>query len=210
MEIRYKHPIKTLPRHYEVHNTINLSKNRWLAIGLNLGAILSFFVFGWFFWSLALFFYPELTEIFVQMTEPDPFSLFVIFAFFLIFQICLHEFTHSLFFWLFTKERPKFSAKWLRTYAYAAAPENCYLTRNQYVVALMAPFVIITLVGLMLLLVISVEVIPALIFVVTSNAAGAIGDLFIIGWLLYQPATALVRDISVAMIVYRPKEAVKV
>lgn len=204
------YPIKTLPRYYEVHNTINLSKNHWLALGLNLGAILAFFVFGWFFWSLALFFYPNLTDIFAQMTQPDPLSLFLIFAFFLIIQVMLHELTHSFFFWLFTKERPRFSLKWLQTHAYATAPENCYLRRNQYVIALIAPFVLITLVGLMLLAVISLEIVPALLFVVTSNAAGAVGDLFMIGWLLYQPTTALVRDISVAMIVYRPKEAIKV
>jgi hypothetical protein len=205
----YIHPIKTLPRHYEVHNTINLSKNRWLAIGLNIGSIVFFFIFGWFFWNLATFFYPNLRDVFAQMMQPDPLTLFLIFAFFLTIQIILHELTHGLFFWLFTKERPRFSLKWLQTYAYATAPENCYLTRNQYVIALLAPFVLITFLGLILLAVLSQEVLPALLFVVTSNAAGAIGDLFIIGWLLYQPATALVRDITVAMIVYRPKEAIK-
>jgi hypothetical protein len=36
-----------------------------------------------------------------------------------------------------------------------------------------------------------------------ANAAGAIGDLFMAGWVLRQPSTAIVRDAGVAVIVYQ-------
>jgi hypothetical protein len=137
-------------------------------------------------------------------------GLLVIFAFLLLVQVILHELTHAFFFWLFTDERPRFNLKWLYAYAYAAAPNNYYLPRNQYLVATLAPFVLITLFGAALLPVISLDMVPILLFIVATNAAGAVGDLFIIGWLLCQPANALVHNAGVAMIIYRHQDTLEV
>jgi|SRR5688500_5580373 len=194
---------KSLPRHYAVHSTINLSRNRWLAIGLNLGAFILFFIFVCCFTYLAILLHPNLQITFIQMGQLNLPSLIMIFAFLLIIQAILHELTHSFFFWLFTEHRPRFSRKWLQAYAYATAPEDYYLPRNQYILALSAPFLLITLGGLAWLPLSSIDWVPILVFIMAANAAGAIGDLFMVGWILRQPSTAIVRDAGVAVIVYQ-------
>jgi hypothetical protein len=68
---------------------------------------------------------------------------------------------------------------------------------------LAAPFILITLGGLAWLPLTSLDLVPILIFIVAANAAGAIGDLFMVGWMLRQPNSAVVRDAGVAVIVYK-------
>jgi hypothetical protein len=186
-----------------VHNTINLSRSRWLAVSLNLGALLFFFIFAGGISYLAILLHPNLQITLIQMGQLDLASLLMIFAFLLVVQAILHELTHSFFFWLFTEHRPRFTRKWLKAYAYATAPEDYYLPRNQYMLALSAPFLVITLGGLAWLPLTSLDWVPILIFVMAANAAGAIGDLFMVGWMLRQPPTAMVRDAGVAVIVYK-------
>src|SRR5262245_18692135 len=145
---RYMYISKSLPRHYVVHSTINLSRSRWLAVALNIGAFLCFFTFVGCFSYLAILLHPNLQITLTQMSQLDLASLIMIFTFLLIVQAILHELTHSFFFWLFTEQRPRFTRKWLKAYAYATAPEDYYLPRNHYMLALSAPFVVITLGGL--------------------------------------------------------------
>jgi len=194
---------KSLPRHYAVYSTMNLSRNRWLAISLNLGAFILFFIFVCCFTYLAILLHPNLRITFIQMSQLNLPSLIIIFAFLLIIQAVLHELTHGFFFWLFTEHRPRFSRKWLKAYAYATAPEDYYFPRNHYVLALAAPFIFITLGGLAWLPLSSIDWVPILVFIMAANAAGAIGDLFMVGWMLRQPPTAIVRDAGVAVIVYQ-------
>jgi hypothetical protein len=118
-------------------------------------------------------------------------------------MIVVHELIHGLFFWLFTRERPTFGFK--GAYAYAAAPD-WYMPRNQYAIVGLAPLVLMTLAGLVLLPVIPVWAIPALLFVVVTNAAGAVGDIAVVGWLLLQPRATLVNDIGDAVTLYRPTQ----
>jgi hypothetical protein len=62
----------------------------------------------------------------------------------------------------------------------------------------------LTLVGGLLLLVIPAAVIPALMILVIGNAAGSIGDLAAVAWLLTLPPATLVRDSGDAITAYRP------
>src|SRR6266699_209791 len=71
--------------------------------------------------------------------------------------LILHELTHGLFFWLFTKSRPAFGFKgW---YAYAAAP-GWYLPRAQFLVVVGAPLTLLSLLGEALLLLVPWAVVP--------------------------------------------------
>jgi hypothetical protein len=80
------------------------------------------------------------------------------------------------------------------------------MPRNQYAVVGLAPLVLMTLAGLALLPVIPVWAIPSLLFVVVTNAAGAVGDIAVVGWLLLQPRATLVNDIGDAVTLYRPAQ----
>ena len=61
-------------------------------------------------------------------------------------MIVLHEGLHGLFFWLFTREKPKFAFKGF--YAYAAMPD-WYLPKKEYLITALAPLVGITLLGVL-------------------------------------------------------------
>jgi hypothetical protein len=118
--------------------------------------------------------------------------------------IVLHEAVHGIGFWAFTRQRPRFGFKgW---YAYAAMPENVYLTRNPNIVVGLAPLVVLTVLGLALAPLLPLSVLPTLVCFLTLNAAGAVGDMFWIIWLLRRPANALISDLGDKMVVYEPSQ----
>jgi hypothetical protein len=120
----------------------------------------------------------------------------------LLLTLTLHELVHGIFFWLFTGARAKFAWKWL--YAYAAAPE-WYIPRGQFLVVTAAPLVLITAAGLALLWVVPQSALLPVLFCVTVNASGAVGDIAAILWLVFQPRDALVNDTGDAICVYRKR-----
>jgi hypothetical protein len=114
-------------------------------------------------------------------------------------MVALHEGIHGLLFWRFTGARPTFGFKGL--YAYAAAPD-WYLPRNQHIVVALAPLLLITLGGLVLLAVLpEVALLPSIVFV-ALNAGGAVGDIVAVFWLLRADASALVQDTGDAVTVF--------
>jgi hypothetical protein len=119
-------------------------------------------------------------------------------------MIVLHEAVHGAFFWLFTRERPRFGLH-LPFAAYAAAPD-WLLLRFQHLVVGLAPFAVITLLGLALLPVAPPLVVSALLLVIVTNAAGSTGDFLMAAWLLMQPADVLVQDTGAAITTYRLQE----
>jgi hypothetical protein len=116
-------------------------------------------------------------------------------------MILLHEVIHGLFFWLYTHQRPIFAFK--GAYAYAAAPD-WYLPRNKYVVVGLSPLILISLAGLLLLTIAPLSFFPSILIAMIFNAAGAVGDLIVVGWLLLQQPDSLVRDYGDMFTVYQP------
>jgi hypothetical protein len=98
---------------------------------------------------------------------------------------------HGIFFWLFTRERPKFALK--AGYAFAAAPD-WYLPSSQYILVGLSPFVAITILAILFSAFVNSSVVPYLLLIATFNAAGALGDLIVVAWVLRQPRSILVRD----------------
>ena len=74
-----------------------------------------------------------------------------------------------------------------------AAPD-WYLPRNPYLIVGLAPLVLLTVLGLGLLPVLPRSVLPPAWFALTFNAAGAVGDMVVVGWLLTKPRSVLVND----------------
>jgi len=106
-------------------------------------------------------------------------------------MVFLHEGIHGLFFWIFTKEKPKFGFKLI--YAYAGAP-GWHITKWPYLVIGIAPLIIISIIGFAVMLIVPVEwIIPIMLFI-TINAGGAAGDIYTVFWLLKSPENILVHD----------------
>lgn len=199
-------PTQTLPGHYLPAGVLSV-ENRKVAVGLNLAGLGLLAVFGWLFGQAAVALRPELglSQLAGSLARLPPAGLLLGLAGALLGVLALHELVHGFFFWRFTGDRPVFGLNLL--YAYAAAPV-WYLPRRQFAVVGLAPLVLITLAGLMALPFMPPPVTPFLLLALTVNAAGAAGDLIMVGWLFTQPADLLVRDSGTAITLYRPGPAI--
>jgi hypothetical protein len=119
----------------------------------------------------------------------------------IVMMVLLHEAVHGLFFWIFTRRRPVFAVR--LSYAYAAAPD-CYLPRGRYLVVGLAPLVILTLAGLALIPFVPSNLLFFLVLFTASNFAGAVGDMWVVGRLLWMSPSALIQDFGDRIEVYEP------
>jgi hypothetical protein len=120
----------------------------------------------------------------------------------LVLMVVFHEGLHGLFFWVFTRAKPRFGLSLM--YAYAAAPD-WYIPRNRYLVVGLAPFVILTAAGLIAIAWLPHAWLAAGIFMVSLNAAGSVGDLFVTGWLLAHGPQVLINDTGAGFTAYAPE-----
>ena len=198
-------PVKELSSAYVYAGEINV-QNRRVILALNLIALAMLFVFGWLFWQMAAAvrtepFLPGLSAI-LDGLEPFWLLLGIVGVF------IVHELIHGFFFWRFTGDRPRFGLHIF--YAYAAAPD-WYLPRNRFIIVGAAPFVLITITGLILLPYIAPQAVTELLIILTLNAAGSVGDLLVIGWLITQPRTTMINDVGPSITFYKePAPAVAV
>lgn len=190
-------PTKALPPNYRHYRTLTLSTRRMTLFTNVLGLVL-LFVFGWLFMGVAAWLHPQLfvleLTIFAQTL-----GLFE-FIGSMVGVIVLHELIHALGFWWFTRERPSIGITLL--YAYAAAPDWCFPRRQMAIIGL-APLVVITLLGLLYLPNGTLIGIPRVLVAITVNAAGSVGDMITVAWLLSHPPDVLARDEGAHFTLYR-------
>ncbi|MGW8317966.1 MAG: metalloprotease family protein [Candidatus Promineifilaceae bacterium] len=192
-------PTKSLPPGYAAAGQIDLGRAR-AALAVNLIGLASLFAFGWFFVQVGRAVRPEAVSgnTFALLSQANILALLLA----LIATLLLHELIHGLGFWLLSKSRPKFGVHLL--YAYAAAPD-WYLPRNPFIIVGLAPFLTITLLGLLALPVISVNGVPVLLAAITLNAAGSMGDLIVAGWFLMRSPNLLAQDSGPAVRIFEPQ-----
>jgi Putative zincin peptidase len=182
------HATRELSPTYQQSRNLDLASQPGLMIGLNLIGLLLFFAFGLAFLHLAAAIYPG-----INFGISNFSALWGILTFLLVYAavLVLHELVHGLFFLTFTGSRPHFGLK--QMYAYACAPD-WYIPRNQFLVVGLAPLILITLAGFLLLPLLSPILATFTLFAMAVNASGAIGDLYTVLWLLRFPADAFVCD----------------
>jgi Putative zincin peptidase len=184
--------VKDLPTNYILLSTLNLSEKK-VVIYLNLAAIPLLFVFGY------LFIFVINLQRSYSLSKAGIIEYFTSFSFWeliaillsIIFMLVLHELIHGIFFYLFTRQQPSFALK--SGYAFAAAP-GWYLPCSKYIIVGLSPILVISFVAIILSWVISPSLIPYLLLIATCNAAGSLGDLIVIGWVLQQSATTYILD----------------
>jgi len=199
--------LQSLPVSYRIVGTLDLSKDRRALLIMNVAGFALMIGFGWLFLQAAMWMRPAdighglIFEIngFVGGLEMLLGALLVTAV-----VIILHEAAHGLFFWIYTHSRPVFAYRIY--YAYASAP-GWYLPRNQYLVTSLAPFVLLTGLGLALLAVLPPAWFLAVLAFMTFNASGAIGDLVVAIWLIKQPHSCLAQDYGDSIALYLPVEA---
>jgi hypothetical protein len=202
--VKYNDFVKStrlLSDEYCLIRSFDLSKELRLLIWLNVAGLILFFIFGALFFLAILRFYPNRppgsfssSKNFIQVVL----LVLVILAAY-VSTLFLHEVVHGLFFWLFTRSKPSFG---LRTaYAFAAAP-NWFIPRNQYMVIGLAPLIVITFIGMAVLPYLPSGFLTAWWVSLTTNASGAVGDLFIVGWLLVHTSQSFINDFGDRVAIY--------
>lgn len=147
-------------------------------IALQSAGLLWTLVFGYFLWHTIEAVRPDgISHIYMAMFNNGWLNITKLIVTVIVF-VWLHEITHGIFFWLFTKEKPKINFNIL--YASCAMP-GWYLPTWQYIISATAPFVILTIVGMIMLKFISLVLIPYLFLGLILNGGGSIGDLFVTG-----------------------------
>ncbi|MBN2048195.1 MAG: DUF3267 domain-containing protein [Anaerolineaceae bacterium] len=202
-----KKATQLLPDDYALAAQINLQTNRKLLIALNLASILLGALFTAGLIALLRWVRPEGLRqslyLLADRTNQQQIVYALIVIAVMIGMLVLHEALHGVFFWFYTRDKVRFAFK--GTYAYAAAP-GWYFSRGAYLPTCLAPLVIITLAGLILLLVCPpLWTLPVLLLVIT-NGAGAIGDLYMAAWMRRKPAHAYYQDEGDIFSMYLPRE----
>lgn len=192
---------KTFPDGYTYLDKIDLQNNKkqfWLINLLSNGILILFIVIGFFIVNpveaitgneLAFF------ELF--------FPLFMLIVG-LVAYIILHELTHGVFLFAFTKVKPKFGfVGWA-----AHCGNSAYCDKPRYIIVALAPVILWGIVFASLNVVCSAGIWFWVIWLLQGcNIGGAAGDLFVFYKMLRYPKDILVQDTGLAMSVFRRKTA---
>ena len=195
-------PTQSLPAHYQPAGTFDLRNNSQALLQLNILGFVLFAVSAYIFGSVLYSLRPDEAQVGLSFGFTNLGGIFqallaVIAA--TAVMIVLHEAVHGLFFWLFTRAIPQFAFKGM--YAYAAAPQ-WYLPKAHYLVVALAPLVLLSLAGIALMLVVPQDWFIILLLFLVTNASGAIGDLWVTGWLMRQPNTCYANDHGDSLTLY--------
>jgi hypothetical protein len=101
--------------------------------------------------------------------------------------IFLHELIHASVVFLTHRQKPKIGIRGL--IVYAAAPESV-LTKTQFIITALAPFLLISIIGCMLIFFIPQSFLSWIFIPTVVNAAAAGGDFMAVLWALKQPENA--------------------
>jgi hypothetical protein len=193
---------QTLPEGYIQTHEIDLAKNKWLAVLLNIAG---FFIFILSFALLGLFasrVHPGLLigtlSILIDLsTLGQLLGLLAAAAIILV----MHELIHGFFFWMFTRSKPVFALH--LAYAYAAAP-GWFIPARQYWIIGLAPLVIITAIGLLLIWLAPASWVLPVILITALNIGGAAGDMLVIARLLRTSPACLANDAGDRVCFFEP------
>lgn len=201
-----------LPTNYRQQATLDLSKSKKAIVGAIVFGIALLIAVGWLLVQFTHFLRPAALEgirllNILTITPNGQLSIVLpiidaVVAFVLV--MLIHEFVHGVFFWWFSGQRPTFGIKGL--FVYAAEPPEVYFPRNQYIIVGIAPLVLLTLVGLLLMLIVPIVAAPILSLFIVFNAAGAAGDLIMAVRLISYSHDTLMQDRDTGVIVYGPEQ----
>jgi len=200
-----------LPMNYHRQATLDLSRNRMAVVGAIASGIVLLLAVGWLLVQFTNFVRPTALEALrlrdIPTTTPDGGTSVTIpivdGVVALVLVMLIHELVHGMFYWQFAGRRPILGIKGLGVYV--AAPSEVYFPRSRYLIVGIAPLVLLTLAGLLLVIIVPVAVVRILILFVALNAAGAAGDLLMVARLLSYSPDTLMQDSGSAVIVYGPE-----
>ncbi|NPV09817.1 MAG: DUF3267 domain-containing protein [Anaerolineae bacterium] len=194
-----------LPEDYHRAGSLDISEDARLQVLLTVAGAVLFVGFGWLFLFVLGWMRPDVGAMGMSLEVASVgqlLSLVLVLALVVAGVIVLHEAVHGLFFWLITGSKPVF--RFRVVFASAGAPD-WYLPCRQYTVVGVAPLVVITGIGLILLAAVPHEWLPPALLFLSLNAGGSVGDLAVVVWLRAQPPTCVANDRGDRVTLYRPR-----
>lgn len=194
---------RELPSDYQEVGSVDLKKDSKLPLALTVVGLALFLGFGWLFSQILGGLRPEAAAVglsFELRGLTGVVALVLGAALLMAAVVLVHEAVHGVFLWLFTGSRPVFGVG--AGYASAGAPD-WYLPRWPYVIVALAPLVVLTALGLVVLAVAPAALLLPTLAFLALNAGGAVGDLAVSGWVLLQPADCLANDSGDKVTLYR-------
>ncbi|NPV76480.1 MAG: DUF3267 domain-containing protein [Anaerolineae bacterium] len=205
MDERPHRATRFLPANYVQIGRLDLIKDKRLLVTMNILGLALLVGFGWLFSRVALYLRPEAADRFWRLAVYDLGDFWRLTGAVLGVMaavVALHEAAHGLFFWLFTRSRPRFEFKIV--YASASAP-GWYLPRRQYIIVGLAPLVLLSLFGVLALWLVPPGWLQMVTVFLVMNASGAVGDLVVVAWMLFRPRASLALDESTAITLFAPE-----
>lgn len=183
---------QVLPLNYHPSGKFDLKSKKQIIILNLVGLVLLIFSI-WFFGWLANFLRGSSATSFSFQISSMSTALIAIGKLLLtiVFVLVLQEGIHALFFWVYSRQKPVVGFK--GAYAYAAMP-GWYFPRNQFMVIGIAPLIVISLIGVLFLAILPISSINLVLVALVINTSGAVGDLFVVIWLLTKPRETFAND----------------
>ncbi len=198
---------QTLPENYRQIAQLELSKNRGLAMILNLTGLGLLFGVGWLFLESLTFLRPAYVSsknILIITGMREFWRGVLLLAVSVVLVIVLREILHGLVLWAVTKRRPMLNFRGF--YTYTAATE-WYLPRFAYLWISLIPLLIITVLGVAAVTFVPLNLVPGVMLLVSMNAAISIGDIVTAIWLMGRPQDILILESGDGVKVYYHEEA---
>ena len=192
--------VHDIPENYGEILTVDLQKDKKLAVFINLAA----FLIGVLMFVLMHLFIP-ISALFDFEKGLGMYALrFGVLLVGMILYIVLHEAVHGIFMKLYGAKSVRFGFTGL--YAFAGSERDCF-GKGPYLVIALAPVVLfgVLLALLQAFLPLDAPWLWVIYIIQTVNVSGAAGDLFVTLRFLSLPRDILVRDTGTAMTVYAPK-----
>ena len=193
----FKTPIHTLPAGYTEARHLSATEGRTL-LWLNLASLaplgMALIVVGWW------------TAVVRQVRGPystafsEQFPPLVGVVVVLVITLGGHEALHGLAIRLYG-HRPRFGIALSKGVMYATT-DNALFPRNQFIAVALAPLVVMTLLGMVLMIFMPDALGYYVGLMIALNAAGAIGDLWMTAVVMRYPANTLVRDEADSIRIY--------
>lgn len=198
MRARRSVPITQLPAGYREVRHFSVSKGSVL-ITLNILSLLPLIISGLLAFGLLMIYHAELDAPLVIHALPDDIPRGMGIAL-IILVLPLHEWIHGLWIGRYG-HKARYGAKWFVLFA---TSDNALFRRNEFIQIALAPLVLISAGGIVLMAFVPLGLAEWIALAVTINAAGAIGDIWMTAVVLRYDAVALIRDEEASMRIFVP------
>lgn len=189
-----------MPPHYIEVNYLKLTAGRTF-FWLNLLSLVVLIIAGLIFSVWLVFYYGVLGGPLALSTLPETVSPPAT-ALLLVGMLLLHELCHGIGIQYYG-HRARYGFRWVLLYA---TTDTGYFWRRQMIVVALLPLVLVSVLAIVLTLVVPPGIGVVLSVVAATNAAGAVGDLWLVWKALQFPPHALFEDEEDSMRVFLPED----